>query len=92
LVTGLLGLGAIFYFVPYLLGVQANAIAAGQKATISNFLVTSTNLNWAVGIGYVSVALLAIMGAVAAGYTLMTGGWAEVPEVPEEVQENISGR
>src|SRR5207244_11270005 len=60
LVTGLLGLGAVFYFVPYLLGVQANAIAAGQMATISNFLVTSTNLNWADGIGYVSVALLAI--------------------------------
>jgi hypothetical protein len=89
LVTGLLGLGGIFYFVPYLLGVQANAIAAGQMATISNFLVTSTNLNWAVGIGYVSVALLAIMGAVAAGYTLITGGRAEVPE---EAQENISGR
>ncbi len=34
----------------------------------------------AVGIGYVSIALLAIMGAVAAGYTLITGGRAEVPE------------
>ena len=89
LVTGLLGLGAIFYFVPYLLGVQANAIAAGQMATISTFLVTSTNPNWAVGIGYVSVALLALMGAVATGYTLLTGGRAEVPE---EAQESSSGR
>jgi hypothetical protein len=58
-------------------------------ATISNFLVTSTNPTWAVGIGYISVALLAIMGAVAAGYTLITGGRAEIPE---ESQESISGR
>ena len=89
LVTGLLGLGAVFYFVPYLLGVQANTIATGQLATISNALVTNTNPNWAVGIGYVSVAVLAILGAVAAGYTLLTGGRAEVPE---DAQESISGR
>lgn len=80
LTTGLLGLGAILYFVPYLLGVQANAVAAGGLATISNFLVTSSNTSWAVGIGYVSVALLAIMGAVATGFTLMTGGRAEATD------------
>jgi hypothetical protein len=89
LVTGLLGLGAIFYFVPYLLGVQANAIAAGQLANISNFLVTSSNPNWAVGIGYVSIVLLAIMGAVAAGYTLLTGGRAEVFEAS---QDSVAGQ
>jgi hypothetical protein len=83
-VTGLLGLGAVFYFVPYLLGVQANAIAAGQMASISNFLVTNSNPNWAVGIGYVSIALLAIMGAIATGYTLLTGGRAEVPEASQD--------
>lgn len=80
LVTGLLGLGALLYFVPYLVGVQGNAIAAGPMATISNFLVTSSNPAWAVGIGYVATALFAILGAVAAGYTLMTGGRAEVPQ------------
>lgn len=80
LVTALLGTGALLYFVPYVLGVQANTVAAGQLAHISNFLVTNTNPLWAVGIGYVSTALLAIMGAVAAGYTLITGGRAEVPE------------
>jgi hypothetical protein len=42
--------------------------------------VTHSNPNWAVGIGYVSTALFAIMGAIAAGYTLITGGRAEVPE------------
>ncbi|HEV7128431.1 MAG TPA: hypothetical protein VGN32_13455 [Ktedonobacterales bacterium] len=79
-VTYLLGLGAVFYFVPYLFGVQASAIATGQAATISSWLVTSTNNVWAVGIGYVSTALLAVEGALAAAYVLRTGGRAEVPE------------
>jgi len=77
----LLVVGGLLYFIPYVLGVQFNAVApAGAFATISSFLVTSSNPNWAVGIGYVSTALFALMGAVAAGYTLITGGRAEVPE------------
>lgn len=80
IVTGLLAVGAILYFVPYVIGVQGNAVATGQFKPISNFLVTNTNTPWAVGIGYVSIALLAIMGAIAAVYTLRTGGRAEVPE------------
>jgi len=80
IVTGLIALGALFYFVPYLFGVQFNAVAPGQFATLSNWLVTSTNPNWAVGLAYVTTALFAIMGAIAAGYTLITGGRAEVPE------------
>jgi hypothetical protein len=80
LVTYLLALGAVFYFVPYLFGVQFNAIAPAGLAGISNFLVTNTNPNWAVGIGYVSTALLAILGAVAAVYAIRTGGRAEVEE------------
>jgi len=71
----------LLYFVPYVLGVQFNSAApAGAFATISSFLVTSSNASWAVGIGYVSTALFALMGAIAAGYTLITGGRAEVPE------------
>jgi uncharacterized membrane protein YczE len=80
LVMYLLGLGSLFYFVPYILGVQLNGVATGTFLDISNFLVTSSNSTWAVGIAYVSVALLAIMGAIAAGYTLWTGGRAEVQE------------
>lgn len=80
LVTYLLGLGALFYFVPYILGVQANAIVADSFTNISNFLVTSSNPNWAVALAYASVALLAIMGAIAVAYALRTGGRAEVPE------------
>jgi hypothetical protein len=83
LVTYLLGLGALFYFVPYVLGVQANSVSAGQLATVSNFLVTSSNPFWAVGLSYVSIGLLAVMGAIAAGYTLITGGRAEVAEGPQ---------
>jgi len=81
IVMALLVVGGVLYFVPYVLGVQFNAVApAGALATISSFLVTNSNPTWAVGIGYVSTALFAIMGAVAAGYTLITGGRAEVPE------------
>lgn len=82
LTTLFLGLGALFYFVPYVAGVQANSVAAGSMATVSNFLVTSSNPDWAVGIGYVSIVLLAILGAIAAGYTLKTGGRADASETP----------
>ena len=54
--------------------------ATGQLLTISNFLVTSSNPGWAIGIAYVSIGLLAIMGAIAAGYTLRTGGQPEITE------------
>jgi len=81
IVTGLLALGALFYFVPYVVGVQLNTVAAGGPfAGLSNWQVTSSNTNWAVGLAYVTTALFAIMGAIAAGYTLITGGRAEVPE------------
>jgi hypothetical protein len=80
LVTWLMAIGALFYFVPYLFGVMLNQVATGQILTISNFLVTSTNTGWAVTFGYITTAAFAIMGAVAVGYVLMTGGRAEVPE------------
>jgi hypothetical protein len=85
-VTYLLALGALFYFVPYLLGVQANAIVGSNLVNVSNFLVTSTNPFWAVGLCYVSVGLMALLGAVAAGYTLMTGGRPEAAETVEATE------
>jgi len=75
--TYLLGLGTLFYFVPYIGGVQANSVSAGRLADFSNFLVTNTNPFWAVGIAYVSIGFLAVMGAIAVGYVLITGGRAE---------------
>jgi len=81
LVTVLLAVGAFFYFVPYILGVEFNSVAPGGfLTTMSNFLVTNTNTNWAVGVAYVSIALIAIMGAIAAIYALRTGGRPEVTE------------
>ncbi len=80
LVMYLLGLGSLFYLAPYVLGVQFNAVSTGTLKDISDFLVTSSNPNWAVGIAYLSIALLGILGAVAAGYTLLTGGRAEIEE------------
>lgn len=83
IVTYLLGFGALLYFIPYIFGVQAAGVVTGSFADVSNFLVTSTNPNWAVGLAYVSVALLAIMGAVAVAYTLRTGGRADVAETQD---------
>jgi len=81
LVTVLLAIGSVFYFVPYVLGVQANAVFTAEPyQSISNFLVTNTNTSWAVGIAYVSIVLLAIMGALATIYALRTGGRADVSE------------
>src|SRR5579859_4265839 len=66
LATTLLVIGAVFYFAPCVLGVQFYSVAPSGLAAISNFLVTSQNPNqaWPVGIAYVSIALLAIMGAI----------------------------
>ena len=80
IVLALEALGALLYFVPYVFGVQFSAVAPGSLVSASSWLVTGTNNNWAVGLAYVSTALFAIMGAIAAVYTLRTGGRAEVPE------------
>ena len=80
LTTVLLGVGAIFYFIPYVFGVQFNSVATGPFLTISNFLVTSSNPDWALALAYISVALLAIMGAIAAFYVVRTGGRAQASE------------
>jgi hypothetical protein len=84
-VTYLLAAGAALYFVPFTFGVQANGIATGQALDVSNFLVTSTNRVWAVGIAYASAALLAVLGAYAVYYVLRTGGRAE-----EETQPTVT--
>jgi hypothetical protein len=92
LVTILLGLGAAFYFIPYVFGVQANTVATGTALNWSNFLVTSSNPIWAVGFAYASIALLAIMGAFAAAYALRTGGRPEAPEASESPEPATANR
>ena len=78
LVTLLLGLGAVLYFVPYVLGVQADQVSAGGIANIGQFLVTNTNPVWAVGVAYVSIGLLALLGAIAIAFALRSGGRPEI--------------
>jgi len=78
LVTLLLGLGAVLYFVPYVLGVQADQVSAGGIANIGQFLVTNTNPFWAVGVAYVSIGLLALLGAIAIAFALRSGGRPEI--------------
>jgi len=80
LVTLLLGLGAVLYFVPYVLGVQADQVSAGGIANVGQFLVTNTNPVWAVGVAYVSAGLLAVLGAIAVVFALRSGGRAEIQE------------
>src|SRR6266566_6529088 len=53
IVLGLEALGALLYFVAYVFGVQFSAVAPGSLGNISNWLVTGTNNNWAVGLAYV---------------------------------------
>src|SRR5436305_10471205 len=78
LVMYLLACGSLFYFVPYILGVQFNGVATDTLKNISDFLVTSSNPAWAVGMAYLSLGLLIILGVIAAGYTVRTGGRVEV--------------
>ncbi len=68
--TILLGLGALFYFIPYVLGVQASF-------PFSSWLVTNTNPGLAIFFAYLSLVLLAVMGVIAIGYALKTGGKAD---------------
>jgi hypothetical protein len=85
LVMYLLAIGSFFYFVPYLLGVQFNSVATGTLKDISDSLVSSSNSTVAVVLAYVSIVLIGILGAVAAAYTLRTGGR---PEAEEAVTSN----
>jgi hypothetical protein len=78
----LLGLGATLYFVPYILGVQFNDVATGSLKSVSDFMVSSSNTTWGVGLAYVSIALLAVIGAFAVVYSLRTGGRPEVEASP----------
>lgn len=84
LTTVLLAIGAIFYFIPYVFGVQFNTVATGPLLPISTFLVTSSNTNWAVALVYISAVMLAIMGAIAAVYAVKTGGRASTSEATSD--------
>lgn len=89
IVMSLTGIGAILYYVSYLFGVQFSDVATGTLKSISDFLVTSSNPDWGLGIAYVSMGLLGIMGAVAVWYVLKNGVRPEAEEPIASDQEGF---
>lgn len=66
----LLGLGALLYLIPYVLGVQANLVAAGGLSSLSNALVSNTNPILAAWLTLIAVGVVAVLGIVAVVYSL----------------------
>jgi hypothetical protein len=66
----LLGLGALLYLIPYVLGVQANAVAAGGLLDWSNGLVSNTNPILAAWLTLIAVGVVAVLGIIAVVYSL----------------------
>lgn len=79
LVTYLLGIGAACYFVPYMLGVQANSVVTGPFLDLSHWLVTNSKPVTAVAFCYISSGLIGTLAIVAIVYSLRTGGQPEEP-------------
>ncbi len=64
----LLGLGATLYIFPYLLGVQVTTIGTDQSNQLASVFVSSQNVDVALGLCYLSAALVGIMALVAVVY------------------------
>lgn len=67
--TGLLGLGAALYIVPFMFGVGSSGLP-GVAGSLGSFLVTTTNPGWAIPLTYLSMAIVGALGAVAVIYNL----------------------
>jgi len=74
----LLGLGALLYLVPYVLGTQANLVAAGSLGNISTGLISNTNPVLAAWLSLIATGIVALLGMVAVVYSL------RVPTKPTE--------
>lgn len=66
----LLGLGAVLYIGPYIIGVQATLLTGQRFDVIMPFLVTAKNPDLALPLVYLSAAAVGVMGLVAVGYNL----------------------
>ena len=66
----ILGLGALLYLIPYVLGVQANNVAAGGLGSLSTSLVSNTNPILAAWLTLIAVGVVAVLGIVAVIYSL----------------------
>ncbi len=67
----LLGLGAVLYVFPYLLGVQVTEIGTDQSSQLASVLVSSQNVDVALALCYLSGVLVGIMALVAVVYNFM---------------------
>lgn len=67
--TYLTGLGATLYIVPFVIGVEAGSLS-GALGGLAAFLVTTTNATWAIPLTYLSMAIVAVLGAAAVAYNL----------------------
>ncbi len=66
----LLGLGALLYLIPYVLGTQANAVAAGGLGDFSAKLVSNTNPILAAWLTLMAVGVVALLGLAAVVFAL----------------------
>jgi hypothetical protein len=71
LVSGLIAVGSALYLVPTILGVQLGSTNWGPFWTsVADALTTSTDTTVAVALCWFSIAAIAVMSLVAAGYNL----------------------
>lgn len=71
LVSTLIAVGSALYLVPTILGVQLSSVDWGPFwKGVASALTTSTNPGLAVGLCWFSIAAIAVMSLVAAGYNL----------------------
>ena len=68
--VALIGLGALLYIVPYMIGVQVTQIGADSSNQLASIFVSSQNHAWALPLCYLSGALAGILGVVAVVYNL----------------------
>ncbi len=66
----LLALGGLLYLIPYVLGTQANAVAAGGLGNISTALVSNTNPILGAWLSLTATGVVAVLGIIAVVYSL----------------------
>ncbi len=80
----LLTLGSMLYLVPLVIGVEVNS--QSHLASVSKFLVSDSNLSLAMGVFYVSMALLVLTGGYVFTYVVRNSApkpEAQRPPSPE---------
>ncbi len=64
----LIGIGAVLYLTPYLLGTQTTLLHGSSLADLSSALVSSSNPGLALPLCYLSAAATGVLGLVAVAY------------------------